>query len=109
MSESVIRSRIDSAIKLEAQSLLSKFGLSMSDAIRLFLHQVVMEKGLPFAVRLPEEAAKEHDRWFRLQVEAALKKADNPKADFTPHDSVHARWNRKRKELQSRVGKADKG
>lgn len=35
MSETVIRSRIDSNIKLEAQSLLERFGLTMSDAIRL--------------------------------------------------------------------------
>ena len=48
MSETVIRSRIDNAVKEEAQALLARFGLNMSEAIRLFLHQVVLEKGLPF-------------------------------------------------------------
>ena len=35
MNDSVIRSRIDPAIKEEASHLLRKMGLSMSDAIRL--------------------------------------------------------------------------
>ena len=108
MSETVVRSRIDSTVKLEAQSLLSKIGLSMSDAIRLFLHQVIMEKGLPFEVRLSDDAAKEHDRWFRGQVEASLAEADDSKTIFTSHDSVQTLWAKKRKALQSRASRGKK-
>ena len=36
MTDMVIRSRIDATIKLEAQTLLHRLGLSKSDAIRLF-------------------------------------------------------------------------
>lgn len=99
MSETVIRSRIDSATKLEAQILLKRFGLSMSDAIRLFLHQVVLEKGLPFQVKLPEDAAQEHDLWFRKQVEAALEEADNSETTFVSHGEVRSRWAEKRQAL----------
>ncbi len=52
MPDTVIRSRIDATLKIEAQTLLNRLGLSMSDAIRLFIHQVVEEKGLPFQVKL---------------------------------------------------------
>ena len=66
MNDSVIRSRIDPAIKEEASHLLRKMGLSMSDAIRLFLHQVIADKGLPFEVKAPNEttvaAARAADR-----------------------------------------------
>src|SRR5258707_12481400 len=55
MNDSVIRSRIDPAIKEQASHLLRKMGLSMSDAIRLFLHQVIADKGLPFEVKAPNE------------------------------------------------------
>ncbi len=103
MSESVIRSRINSDIKLEAQALLEKFGLSMSEAIRLFLHQVVIEKGLPFQVKLPADAAREHDRWFRSQVENAITAADNPATEFISHETVRSRWSEKRKLLQARA------
>ena len=62
MSETVIRSRIDSSIKLEAQALLGRFGLTMSEAIRLFLHQVVIEQGIPFKpTRTPREIREEYD------------------------------------------------
>jgi addiction module RelB/DinJ family antitoxin len=106
MSETVIRSRIDSSIKLEAQVLLERFGLTMSDAIRLFLHQVVIEKGLPFQVKLPKAEAQEHDRWYRSQVEAALAEADKPETVFVPHTTVRDQWASKRQVLTKRIGKS---
>ncbi len=105
MSETVIRSRIDSSIKLEAQSLLERFGLTMSEAIRLFLHQVVIEKGLPFQVKLPKAEALEHGRWFRNQVEMALTEADKPETVFVPHTTVRDQWASKRQALVKRIGK----
>lgn len=106
MSETVIRSRIDSSIKLEAQALLERFGLTMSEAIRLFLHQVVIEKGLPFQVKLPKAEALEHDRWFRSQVEAAVTEADKPETVFVPHATVQERWTSKKQALAKRAGKS---
>lgn len=44
----VINVRIDKDIKAKAGKMLSALGLDTSTAIRLFLHQVVAEKGLPF-------------------------------------------------------------
>lgn len=40
--------RIDKSIKVKAGKTLSALGLDTSTAIRIFLHQVVVEKGLPF-------------------------------------------------------------
>ena len=108
MADAVIRSRIDASLKIEAQTLLDGMGLSMSEAIRLFLHQVVAEKGLPFPVKLSKEDAEEHDRWFRQQVKSAVEGADRPGAVFTPHTQVRGRWVAKRKELTQRATKARK-
>ncbi len=55
MNDSVVRSRIDPKTKDEANQIFKRLGLSMSDAIRLFLHQAVERGGLPFAVRLPNK------------------------------------------------------
>ena len=52
-SEGIVRARIDSDLKREANLVLSEMGLSMSDAIRLLLVRVVAERALPFAVRVP--------------------------------------------------------
>jgi DNA-damage-inducible protein J len=51
MLTSEIRSRIEPELKEEAQDVLNRVGLNISDAIRLFLRQVVVAKGLPFEVR----------------------------------------------------------
>ncbi len=48
-----IRSRIEPDLKHESTEVLSSLGLDMSDAIRLFLRQVVEVRGLPFELRQP--------------------------------------------------------
>ena len=51
MLSSEIRSRVEPDLKQQAQDVLDKCGLNLSDAIRLFLRQVVVNKGLPFEIR----------------------------------------------------------
>lgn len=53
ISQTVIRSRIDLGIKNKAEKVLDSMGLTMSDAIRIFLHQIVIRKALPFTVQAP--------------------------------------------------------
>jgi len=52
-----VRYRIDVDLKARATAVLDACGLSVSDAMRLFLHKVVEVEGLPFenrsAVRTP--------------------------------------------------------
>ena len=45
--------RIDPQVKSEAESLFDSFGLSLTEAINVFLHKSIMEGGLPFDVRQP--------------------------------------------------------
>ena len=49
----VVRSRIEPAVKVKAEKVLQHCGLDLSTAIRLFLGQVVAQKGLPFDVKVP--------------------------------------------------------
>jgi DNA-damage-inducible protein J len=53
MKTAVVRSRIDPGTKMEADRLLRDMGLNFSDAIRLFLLQVIAEKRLPFVLKAP--------------------------------------------------------
>jgi len=53
MKEAVVRARIDVELKGQAAAVLKANDLELSDAIRLFLRQVVRHGGLPFAVRDP--------------------------------------------------------
>ncbi len=46
---------LNAKVKEEAKKILSRYGLSLSDAVNIFLTQVVLEKGIPFPVRIPNE------------------------------------------------------
>jgi DNA-damage-inducible protein J len=48
-----IQFRTDESTKHECSALFNKLGLSMSDAINLFLRQTLLHGGLPFEVKLP--------------------------------------------------------
>jgi len=50
-----VRCRIEEDLKESATEVLKACGLSISDAMRLFLRQVVAVQGLPFEVRVPSE------------------------------------------------------
>jgi len=51
MKSHVVRARIDPELKANAARVLAACGLEPSDAIRLFLQQVVAHQGLPFEIR----------------------------------------------------------
>ena len=46
---------LNAEIKREAKKILAHYGLSLSDAINIFLTQVVLERGIPFPVKLPNK------------------------------------------------------
>jgi DNA-damage-inducible protein J len=49
------RARIRPDIKSEAESILHDLGLSVSTAFELFYRQIIMNRGLPFDVRIPNK------------------------------------------------------
>ncbi|MFW8584474.1 hypothetical protein ACOJBM_04805 [Rhizobium beringeri] len=58
------------------------------------------------ALRRTHEAA-EYDKWFREQVEEAIREADDPNAVWIPHEVVKEEMARERAELLARLkGKA---
>lgn len=46
--------RIDEITKRQAVELLEGLGLNLSDAVNMFLKQVVLRGGIPFDVKYPE-------------------------------------------------------
>lgn len=53
-----VRSRIEPEIKERATEVLASCGLNLSDAIRLFLRQVVAQEGLPFEIKSPNATTR---------------------------------------------------
>ena len=48
METSLIQAKIDPVVKKNAEAVFSKIGITMSEAIRMFLAQVINDNGLPF-------------------------------------------------------------
>jgi addiction module RelB/DinJ family antitoxin len=53
--EAYIHTRIDPNIKEMAELVFAKIGLSLTDAVSLFLTQVTLRNGLPFPLTIPAE------------------------------------------------------
>lgn len=65
----LIHIRIDEELKDKAASVLSEYGLTISDAVRVLLTVIVKEGGLPpFLLSSPEQ----YDAWFRERVREAM-------------------------------------
>lgn len=49
----MIHVRVDERVKAQAAETLASMGLTLSDAVRVFLTRVVADQELPFALRVP--------------------------------------------------------
>ena len=47
--------RVEPEIKEQAEAILDQLGIPMSSAVSMFLRQVVLQRGIPFEMKLPEE------------------------------------------------------
>ena len=61
-----INIRIDPEVKSKAEKLYADFGITLTDAINIFLHKSIMEGGLPFEMKNPH---------FNKETENAIQEA----------------------------------
>ncbi len=47
--------RVEPEVKEQAEKILSELGIPMSNAVGMFLRQVVLQRGIPFEMKLPKE------------------------------------------------------
>jgi len=47
--------KLDKNLKEEAKKVFAQLGITMGDAVNMFLAQTVFERGLPFDVKVPKE------------------------------------------------------
>lgn len=55
VKQAYIHARISEQTKRKAESIFNKVGITTSEAIRLFLSQVVLQKAIPFSINIPNE------------------------------------------------------
>jgi DNA-damage-inducible protein J len=54
-----INTRIDEKTKTQAQSILRILNIPMSEAISMFFKQIVLHKGIPFEIKIPNDVTVE--------------------------------------------------
>ena len=50
-----IQTRVDPIVKNNAQNILKKLNISMSEAISMYLSQITLHNGIPFEIKIPNE------------------------------------------------------
>jgi len=69
---------LDAEIKKQAKEVFKKYGVSLSDAINIFLTQSVLEKGLPFEMKIPNDETQK-------AIEEARAGTNIEKIDYKTH------------------------
>jgi DNA-damage-inducible protein J len=59
--------RVDPKTKASAEELYREFGITVTDAVNMFLHQSLMVGGLPFELKLPR---------INAETEAAMRECE---------------------------------
>ena len=73
--------RVDGDLRDDAVAIFHLLGLTMSEAVRLFLHRVVVNQGLPLESKVPNERTR-----AALQKARQMRKAR--KARFATPDEL---------------------
>lgn len=73
-----ISTRVNPQIKAEAESIYGSLGMTLTEAINIFLHKSILEGGLPCDVRQPR---------YNSETEAAMREARDILAGKMPAES----------------------
>ena len=90
---SMLHIRVDDDLKEQATQALTAMGLSVSDAVRLFLRRVVIDPAFPLELKVPNAetlAAMEESRAMMVQRRARFASADELFADLEKNSGNQA-------------------
>jgi DNA-damage-inducible protein J len=76
----MVHVRVNEKIKAQATKALTAMGLSVSDAVRVFLTRVAAEKQLPFALKVPNAKTR-----AAMAEARAMRRARFPSGDALIH------------------------
>ena len=66
--------RVEPDIKENAETILTQLGIPMSNAVGIFLKQVILHRGLPFDVTLPSSQPLDISMLTEAELHAELEK-----------------------------------
>ena len=66
--------RIEPEVKEQAESILSALGIPASNAINMFYKQIILQRGLPFDVKIPSSRPVDMSALSEAELNAELEK-----------------------------------
>ena len=66
--------RVEPDVKEQAEEVLNELGIPMSNAVGMFLKQVVMQRGIPFDVKLPSRRPLDFSSLTKEQFDVEIQK-----------------------------------
>jgi DNA-damage-inducible protein J len=69
----VIQARIDIESKKQAENILSKLGISLNDAVRMLVKQIIQNRALPFQPHIVEDEPSERLKQILSECEDDIK------------------------------------
>lgn len=66
--------RVEPEVKEQAESILNQLGIPMSNAVGMFLRQVVIQRGIPFDIKLPANKPISVSELTKEQLNAEIAK-----------------------------------
>jgi DNA-damage-inducible protein J len=66
--------RIEPEVKEQAESILSALGIPASNAINMFYKQIILQRGLPFEVKIPSARPVDMSALSEEEINAELEK-----------------------------------
>ena len=89
--QTTVSARVDEELKIDAEEILSELGVSLSSSIAMFLKQVVLNKGLPFAVTLnkPIDMSNLSKEEFDYEMQKAFDDLKNGRYSYSLDDKMN--------------------
>ena len=66
--------RVEPELKEQAEDILQQLGIPMSNAVGMFLKQIVLQKGIPFEMKLPRTEPLQYQSLTKEQFDAEIEK-----------------------------------
>lgn len=71
---STVYARVEPEVKEQAEEVLNELGIPMSNAVGMFLKQVVLHHGIPFEVKIPIEKPPSYGSMTKEEFNAHIER-----------------------------------
>jgi antitoxin component of RelBE/YafQ-DinJ toxin-antitoxin module len=95
VADSTFTFRVDDELKSAFAAVAANQERTAAQLLRVMMKDAVHR----------DRELREHDRWFRGEIERALDEADDPATPRLPHESVRSSWQQQRATLEQQASR----